>query len=120
MLDVALEIPLTKLMLGGLLKSDNSRGTWIKVLHVALDCAALTGSIAAFADDNDFLAGLLDPVLNLEKLYLQFRFVLLIDGLSDLAEDCFPDSFLGLASTGRNGGLPSAFAVPSLINKPLS
>jgi hypothetical protein len=40
------------------------------VLHEALDGAALASGVAALEQDDDFLAGFLDPALYLEQLYL--------------------------------------------------
>ena len=53
------------------------------MFHVALDRAALARSVPAFADDDDFLPGLLDPVLDLQQFDLQFAFVMLVDGPAD-------------------------------------
>jgi len=79
MLDVALEIPLRGFALGRLLERDDAGATRIEMLHEPLDGAALAGGVAAFENQDDLLAGLLDPFLDLEQFDLQFRFVFLID-----------------------------------------
>ena len=73
--DVALEIPLRALALGRLLQRDHARGARVHVLHEALDRAALAGGVAALEQDDDALAGALDPALRLQQLALQLQHV---------------------------------------------
>ncbi|MNT08566.1 hypothetical protein D3C72_1433130 [compost metagenome] len=70
-LDIALEIPLALLLLGRLLQGDDTCAAWVQVLHEALDGTALTSCVTAFKEDDDALAGLLDPALHLEQFDLQ-------------------------------------------------
>ena len=41
----------------------NTKTAGIEMLHEATDGAALSGCVAAFEQNNDFLSSLLDPVL---------------------------------------------------------
>jgi hypothetical protein len=70
-LDIALEVPLGALALIGLFERHDAGAARVQMLHEALDGAALAGGIAALEDDDDALARLLHPVLDLEKLDLQ-------------------------------------------------
>ena len=83
-LDIALEIPLRAFALGRLFQRDDARAARVEVLHEALDRAALAGGVAALEQHDDLLAGLLDPVLRLQKLGLQRQHALEIGLLVDL------------------------------------
>ena len=76
MLDVALEIPLATLLIGGCLQIHHKGATRIQLFHEELDVSNLAGGIKTIEQDDYALAGLLDPVLHLQELYLQ-RLVLL-------------------------------------------
>ena len=71
MVDVTLEIPLRLLGDGRLFQRHHARATRVQVLHETLYGAALAGRVAAFEEDDDLLAGFLDPALNLEQFDLQ-------------------------------------------------
>ena len=49
------------------------------MLHEATDGAALSGCVAAFEQNNDFLSSLLDPVLKFQKLALKKLFFFFVD-----------------------------------------
>ena len=83
MVDIALEIPLRALALGGLLQRDDARAARIEMLHEALDRAALAGGVAPLEDHHDPLAGLLDPILRLEQFHLQRGHVLEVELLGE-------------------------------------
>ena len=65
------EVPLSALVLGRLLKGDDPRATRVEVFHEALDGATLARCVAAFEDNDELEALLLDVVLELEQLDLQ-------------------------------------------------
>ena len=69
--DVALEVPLGLLHVGGHRQCDDPGAAGVEVLHEPLDRAALAGGVAALEDDGHLLAGVLDPDLQLEQLDLQ-------------------------------------------------
>src|SRR5215471_1034563 len=69
--DVTLEIPLPTLTLGRDIERDDPRGSGIKMLHETLYSTALAGGVTAFKDNDNTLARILDPVLQLEQFHLQ-------------------------------------------------
>jgi hypothetical protein len=79
-LDVALEVPLRLLALGGLLQRDHVRAARVQVLGEPLDRAALARRVAPLEDHDQPLPGFLDPVLELEQLDLQQPLVLVVLG----------------------------------------
>jgi hypothetical protein len=80
MLDIALEVPLRALAVGGLGQRDDTGHARIEVLHEALDGAALAGGVAALKQHHHLLAGVLDPALGLEQFDLKFGLLLFIGG----------------------------------------
>src|SRR5262245_15878181 len=66
-LDVALEIPLSPLALGGNIECDDSRVTRIQVLHETLYGTALARRVTALKDHYNAAARILDPVLELQQ-----------------------------------------------------
>ncbi len=78
MLYVTLEIPLATFDFVGFFQRDDICTARIEMLHEALYRAALTSRVAALEQDDHFLAGLLCPRLQLEKLNLQLVFLLLV------------------------------------------
>src|SRR5262249_37389126 len=71
MLDVALEIPLPPLALGRHRKRDDPRGTGIQVFHETLYGTTFSCRVTALKDHYDTAARVLDPVLQLQQLYLE-------------------------------------------------
>ena len=84
MLDVALEVPLRALALVRLFQRHDARAARIEMLHEALDRAALAGRVAPLEQNDDLLAGFLDPVLRLQELRLQRQHALDVVGFADL------------------------------------
>lgn len=68
---VTLEVPFTELTLSRFFQSNDACSAGIEMLHEATDGAALSGCVAAFEQNNDFLSSLLDPVLKFQKLDLK-------------------------------------------------
>ena len=68
--DVALEVPLAALDVGGGGEGDDAGGAGVEVLGERLDGAALAGGVAALEDDDDALAGGAEPGLQLDELEL--------------------------------------------------
>ena len=77
--DVAVEVPLASLGLGGLGERDDAGGARVEVLGEPLDRAALAGGVAALEEDHVLGAGVLRPVLELQQLDLQLVLLLLVD-----------------------------------------
>jgi hypothetical protein len=69
--DVALEVPLVALALAGLLQRHDARPARVEVLHEPADGAALAGGVTPLEEDDEPVAGVLRPVLQLEQLDLQ-------------------------------------------------
>ena len=69
--DVALEIPLPLLALGRLFEGDHLGAPRVEVLGEPLDGPALARRVPTFEEDDDPLAGVLDPVLQLQQFDLQ-------------------------------------------------
>src|SRR6202142_3599505 len=69
--DVALEIPLSPLALGGRREGHDAREAGIQGLHDPLDRAALAGRVPTLEDDHDLEAARLDPLLPLDQLDVQ-------------------------------------------------
>ncbi len=69
--DVALEVPLARLLPGGLVQRHHPGPTRVEPLGEPLDGAALPGGVAPLADDHDARPGLLDPALHLQQLDLE-------------------------------------------------
>src|SRR5215469_11220926 len=69
--DVALEIPLPALTLGRDGERDDPRVAGIQVFHESFDGTAFTRRVAALKDDDNAVARILNPVLQLEQLHLQ-------------------------------------------------
>ena len=65
---VTLEVPFTERTLRRFFQSNDACSAGIEMLHEATDGAALSGCVAAFEQNNDFLSSLLDPVLKFQKL----------------------------------------------------
>ena len=78
--DVALEVPLGALTLGGHRKRDHARDTRVEVLGDAFDRSALAGRVAALEDDDDAGSGSPDPLLHLDQLRLQPQQLGLVQG----------------------------------------
>ena len=78
-LDVALEVPLGPLALGGRGQRGDARDPGAEVLGDPLDRAALAGGVAALEDDDDALALGPDPLLDLDQLGLQPEQLGLVD-----------------------------------------
>src|SRR5208283_5398560 len=76
--DVTLEIPLRPFALGRFLQRNHTGRARVRVLHEALDGAALARRVPAFEQDDQTLAGLLDPALRLQQLALEFEHVRLV------------------------------------------
>src|SRR4051794_26659763 len=77
--DVAVEVPLAALGLGGLGERDDAGGTGVEVLGEPLDGAALARGVAALEEDQVLGPGVLGPVLELQQLDLQLVLLLLVD-----------------------------------------
>jgi hypothetical protein len=71
MRDIALEVPLVLLALGGGGQGDDAGDTRIEPLHDALDGAALAGRIAALEQDHHLELLVDDPVLQTNQFMLQ-------------------------------------------------
>ena len=69
--DVALEVPLGHFFGGGFFQCDHPGAAGVEMLIEPFDRSALPGGIAAFEDEQHFLAGLLDPELHFQQFYLQ-------------------------------------------------
>jgi hypothetical protein len=82
--DVALEVPLGLLPIGGRAQGDNPAAPRIERVGDGLDGPALAGRIAAFEEQEKLLAGLLDPVLHLHQLEMQFREFVVVDAALEL------------------------------------
>ncbi|MEY9490713.1 hypothetical protein RKD26_006507 [Streptomyces calvus] len=82
---VALEVPLPRLALGGLLQGHHAGAAGIEAFHEPLDGAALAGRVASLADHDDPLAGVLHPPLHLQQLDLQDAFGPVVLRPADLA-----------------------------------
>src|SRR5438552_2757407 len=67
---VPLEVPLAVLALARLLQRHHPGAARVEVLHEPLDGAALAGRVAPLEEHHQPLAGVLDPVLQLEQLDL--------------------------------------------------
>ena len=76
---VTLEVPCTELTLSRFFQSNDACSAGIEMLHEATDGAALSGCVAAFEQNNDFLSSLLDPVLKFQKLDLKKIFFFFVD-----------------------------------------
>jgi hypothetical protein len=76
--DVTLQVPLGSLALSGLLQRDDARATGVEVLSEPLDRAALAGRVAAFKEDDQTAAAVLDRALQLQQLDLQGSLELLV------------------------------------------
>jgi hypothetical protein len=77
---VPLEVPLMALALGRRLQRHDPGAARVQVLGESLDGAALARGVAALEQDDYPLAGVLDPVLELEELYLQQPLVVVVLG----------------------------------------
>lgn len=78
--DVALEVPLGALTLGGDGKRDDARDTRVEVLGDAFDRPALACRVTALEDDDDAGSGGPDPLLHLDQLRLQPQQLGLVQG----------------------------------------
>src|SRR6056297_918600 len=78
MLDIALEIPLPALLVGGLVQRDDAGLAGVQVLHEALDRAALAGRVAPLEQHHELLARLRGPFLYLQKLGLKLGLLRLV------------------------------------------
>ena len=78
--DVALEVPLGALTLGGYGKCDHARDTRVEVLGDPFDRPTLAGRVTALEDDDDAGAGGPDPLLHLDQLRLQPQQLGLVQG----------------------------------------
>ena len=67
MLYIALEKPLPALSVTRLIKGDNTRSTWVQMLHEAFDRTALAGSVASFKQKDELLLGFFHPMLDLQS-----------------------------------------------------
>ncbi len=79
-LHVALEVPLRRLALARLVEGDHRGAARVQVLHEPLDRAALPGGVAPLEQDDQPLATLLHPVLQLEQLDLQSSLLTVVLG----------------------------------------
>src|SRR5699024_12793613 len=70
-LGVALYVRAGGLALGWLLQGDGAGTTGVEMLVEARDGATLTGGVATLEEDDVLLAGVLGPVLPLQKLALE-------------------------------------------------
>ncbi len=84
LLHVPLEVPLRGLALGGLGQRDVLGDARVRVLHDALDHAALARRVASLEDHRDPGARLDDPLLHLHELFLQPVELLLVRLLREL------------------------------------
>jgi hypothetical protein len=75
---VPLEIPLGALALGRLFQRHDGRAARVQVLGKTLDRAAFSRGVPALEDDHDLLAGVLDPVLELDQFDLQHALGMLV------------------------------------------
>ena len=83
-LDVALEVPLGRLALGGLGERDVPRDARVHVLGDPLDRAALAGRVATLEDHHHAGAGVGHPLLHLHELLLEPEQLLLVQLLREL------------------------------------
>ena len=79
-LDVALEVPFPVLALARFLQSYHRRAPGVQVLGEAFDRPALASRVSSFEEDDDALARVLDPVLQLQQLDLELPFDHLVVG----------------------------------------
>ena len=84
-LDVALEVPLRALPLGGRGQGDDAADAGVEVLRHPLDRAALARGVASLEHDDETRAGRLDPLLHLDELGLHPQQLGLVDRLRHLA-----------------------------------
>ena len=77
-LRIALEVPLAALDLAGFFQRDDARTARVQVFHETLDRAALAGRVAAFEEDQQALAAVLDPGLQLQQFHLQLVLLRLV------------------------------------------
>ena len=77
--DVALEVPLGPLALGGRGQRDDPRDPRAEAHRDRLDRAALPGGVAALEDDDDLEAARLHPLLELGELDLERRQLRVVD-----------------------------------------
>ena len=84
MLHIALEVPLAHFVLGRLFERDDAGGARVQVFHEPLDSASLACRIAPFEQDDDLLAGGLDPVLHFQQFDLQVFLVPVVHATPDL------------------------------------
>ena len=80
MRDVALEVPLGALALGGHGQRDHTGDARVEVLGDALDRSALAGRITPLEDDDDAGSSGPDPLLHLDQLRLQPQQLGLVQG----------------------------------------
>ena len=84
-LDVALEVPLAPLPVGGRRQRGDPRDARAEVFGDALDRAALAGGVATLEDDDDPRTGGLDPLLQLHQFGLQPEQFGFVDVVGNLA-----------------------------------
>ena len=75
---ITLENPLLTLAFSRLGQRHDPCSPRVQMFHETLDDAALAGGIASLKQDDDLLAGLLDPFLHFEQLNLQHGLVFLV------------------------------------------
>src|SRR5207248_7283714 len=111
--DVALEVPLGLLLLGGGGEGGDTTRAGAEVLGDALDHAALAGRVAAFEDDEYPLLLLPDPLLELHQLDLQSFELGLVDLLRQLVRGCHGLSLPGVwAPDARRSARPATCPSP--------
>ena len=108
--DVALEVPLRQLALGGRRQGDDARDAGVQVLRDPLDRAALAGGVAALEDDHESGAGGADPLLHLDQFGLQAEQLELVERLVHA---------LDLAAGGRLLDVLRLAQVPALLQQVL-
>ena len=77
-LHIALEVPLTALLLRGFCQRDDVCTAGIQVLHEAADSSAFAGCVSPFEHNDYSLACLVYPILHLHQLDLQRKLVLVV------------------------------------------
>ena len=70
--NVALEVPLRPLRVGGLAKGDDATATRVHRLGNALDGPALSSGVTALEQYDEFFARCLDPILHFHQFHVQF------------------------------------------------
>ena len=78
MLHIALEVPLTALLLRGFRQRNDMGSSGIQVLHEATDSSAFARCISPFKHYDNSLSRPVDPILHLHQFNLQRELVLVV------------------------------------------